>query len=173
MYFPEDNCPFYRATVFSNYSPNVVPKPGQQWSLMFEVSESGDKPVDLESIIADVEQGARNCKLIPDGTVIASRWHTRLEYGYPTPFVGRDALCQPLFTALESQCIYSRGRFGSWKYEVSNQDHSLMLGVEAVDRALLNSEEPTQRFAPLVNANRDNVGRVPVIAGSKLDKNNQ
>merc|ERR1712169_170141 len=22
LYFPEDNCPFYRATIFSNYSPN-------------------------------------------------------------------------------------------------------------------------------------------------------
>lgn len=171
LYFPESNCPFYRATVFSNYSPNVVAKPGQQWSLMLEVSESADKPVDLQRIVAEAEQGARNCRLIPDDAKIVSRWNTRLEYGYPTPFVGRDALCQPLFTALESQSIYSRGRFGSWKYEVSNQDHSLMLGVEAVDRALLNSEEPTHRFAALVNANRDNVGRVPVIAGSKLDKN--
>lgn len=45
-----------------------------------------------------------------------------------------------------------------------------MLGVEAVDRALLGAEEPTQRYASLVNANRDNVGRVPNIKGSKLDK---
>jgi hypothetical protein len=37
MYFPEDDCPFYRVTVFSNYSPYHVPKPGKQWSLMAEV----------------------------------------------------------------------------------------------------------------------------------------
>ena len=33
MYFPEDNCPFYRVTVFSNYSPNNVPDIRQYWSL--------------------------------------------------------------------------------------------------------------------------------------------
>src|SRR5690606_25113627 len=25
MYFPEDNCPFYRATYLSNYSPHMTP----------------------------------------------------------------------------------------------------------------------------------------------------
>lgn len=32
MYFPEDDSPFYRATVFSNYSENHVAKPGKQWA---------------------------------------------------------------------------------------------------------------------------------------------
>lgn len=71
MYFPEDNCPFYRATVFSNYADANTPAPSQllptlcladgssagraaaaaaaggpYWSLMFEVTESSCKPVD-------------------------------------------------------------------------------------------------------------------------------
>ena len=170
LYFPEDDSPFYRATIFSNYSPNVVPKPGQQWSIMTEVSESAQKPVDMAKIVAQAEQGLLNSKLISPNDKIVSRFHTRLEYGYPTPFVGRDALAQPLHEALESQGIYSRGRFGTWKYEVSNQDHSLMLGVEAIDRIWLNGDEPTNRYPGMVNANRDNVGRVPIIKGSKLEK---
>jgi len=170
LYFPEHDSPFYRATVFSNYSPYVVPKPGQQWSLMLEVSESPCKPVNVATLLAEAEQGARNSKLISDKDVIVSRFHKRLEYGYPTPFLGRDALLSPLHAAFERGSILSRGRFGSWKYEVSNQDHSLMLGVEAVDRALLGCEEITQNHPSVVNAKRDNQGRTPIIQGSPLDK---
>ena len=45
--------------------------------------------------------------------------------------------------ALEEKGILSRGRFGAWRYEVSNQDHSCMQGVEAVDKVLLDAEEQT------------------------------
>ena len=44
---------------------------------------------------------------------------------------------------LESHDIYSRGRFGMWKYEVSNTDHTLMQGVECVNRLLLGEPETT------------------------------
>ena len=44
---------------------------------------------------------------------------------------------------LERHDIYSRGRFGMWKYEVSNTDHSLMQGVELVNRLLLDEPETT------------------------------
>jgi hypothetical protein len=44
---------------------------------------------------------------------------------------------------LEQHGIYSRGRFGMWKYEVSNTDHTLMQGVELVNRLLLGEAEQT------------------------------
>ena len=67
LYYPEDDCPFYRTTVFSNYAKENCPddgmklptlclgsgqtkggvtcaEPGPYWSLMFEVSESTLKP---------------------------------------------------------------------------------------------------------------------------------
>ncbi|HMJ14309.1 MAG TPA: FAD-dependent oxidoreductase, partial [Polyangiaceae bacterium] len=55
MYFPEDNCPFYRVTVFNHYSPNNVPEPetGKYWSLMTETSESTEKPVNRETLVEE------------------------------------------------------------------------------------------------------------------------
>ena len=44
---------------------------------------------------------------------------------------------------LEQHDIYSRGRFGMWKYEVANTDHTLMQGVELVNRLLLGEPETT------------------------------
>jgi hypothetical protein len=33
--------------------------------------------------------------------------------------------------------------FGGWKYEVSNQDHAFMQGVEALDRLISGKPETT------------------------------
>ena len=61
-----------------------------------------------------------------------------------------------MLPALEQFDIYSRGRFGAWKYEVSNQDHSFMQGVEAVERIVNAREELTLHHPELIN-NRKNV----------------
>lgn len=143
LYFPEPHTPFYRVTVFSNYSPHNVPRPGEQWSLMAEVSESREKAVDSATIVDDVIQGFKAVRLIRDDAKIASRWHRRLEHGYPTPWLGRDEVLDHVEPELAAVGIASRGRFGAWKYEVSNQDHSVLQGVEAVDSILTGSPETT------------------------------
>ena len=140
IYFPEPESPFYRATVFSNYSPNNAP--AGHWSLMAEVSESPEKPVRIETIADDVVDAFERCGFI-DRSNVVSRWHRRLEHGYPTPWLGRDEVLSEVEEALHAAGIYSRGRFGAWKYEVSNQDHSLMQGVEAVERILDGTTERT------------------------------
>ena len=119
LYFPEDNCPFYRVSIFSNFAPDNVPQPGKQWSLMCEIAESIDKPIQHGQVISIAEEGLKNTKLIDETTEIVSRFHIRLEHGYPTPFCGRDPLCQEISDELEKFQVYSRGRFGSWKYEVA------------------------------------------------------
>lgn len=151
MYFPEDDCPFYRVTVFSNYSPNNVPDISKCWSLMAEVSESPKKPVDRDRVLEDVIQGAINTRLIENREDVMHTFSIRLEHGYPTPSLRRDEALGALFPALEERGVYSRGRFGAWTYEVSNQDHSLMQGVEIVDRLELDREEATLWFPNVVN----------------------
>jgi protoporphyrinogen oxidase len=154
MYFPEDNCPFYRVTVFSNYSPNNVPDIKNHWSLMAEVSESSHKPVDQARLMEQVIEGLLATRLIERREHIASTWKYRAGYGYPTPGLARDAALAEILPFFESKGVYSRGRFGLWKYEVSNQDHSFMQGVEVVERLLNGRAEVTVRDPNLANSKK-------------------
>jgi protoporphyrinogen oxidase len=151
MYFPGEDSSFYRVTLFSNYSPNNVPDPANTWSLMAEVSETVHLPRNRARLVDDVISQMTSIGLIPDAESVVSRWHKVLSPGYPTPSRGRDAILADVLPALEDSSIYSRGRFGAWKYEVSNQDHSFMQGFEVVDRILFARSEPTLRRPDLVN----------------------
>ena len=154
MYFPEDNCPFYRVTVFSNYSPNNVPDINQHWSLMAEVSESPHKPVNQETLLGEAIQGALNTRLIEQREDIISTWSYRAGYGYPTPALHRDESLAEIIPHFENYDVYSRGRFGLWKYEVSNQDHSFMQGVEIVERLVRGKPEITAVQPNLANSKK-------------------
>lgn len=151
MYFPEDNCPFYRVTHFSLYSPNNVDDISKHWSLMAEVSESPDKPVDQSRVVEDTVQGMIATGLIESADQVHHTWSIRIEYGYPTPSRGRDEILRKLLPQLHERDIYSRGRFGAWMYEASNQDHSFMQGVELVGHLLHGSAELTIYNPDLVN----------------------
>ena len=74
---------------------------------------------------------------------IVSRWCSYADDSYPTPTVDRDEILSEVIPWLEARGVYSRGRFGMWKYEVSNTDHTLMQGVELVNRLLLGEPEHT------------------------------
>jgi protoporphyrinogen oxidase len=154
MYFPEDNCPFYRVTLFSKYSPHNVPDITKQFSLMIEVAASEFKTVNEETILEDVIQGLRNTDLINDEQKIVSTWIHKENYGYPTPTTERDIALRSIQPELMKKNILSRGRFGGWKYEVSNQDHSLMQGVEAAEYIKLGIPERTYWYPNIVNGEK-------------------
>ncbi|HVU24536.1 MAG TPA: FAD-dependent oxidoreductase [Opitutus sp.] len=158
IYFPEDNCPFYRTTVFSNYSPNNVPDCERFWSLLTETSESPGKPVDQSTLVGETIRGCVNAGLLDDPARVVSVWRHRADHGYPTPSVGRDEILRVVLPGLEELGIYSRGRFGAWKYEVSNQDHSVMQGVELIDRLLHGTPETTLPFPDRANAGKGRAG---------------
>jgi len=145
MYFPESNCPFYRATYLSNYSPYMTPDKDHCYSLLCETSYSEFKPVNGKTIVDDTVQGLINSGMIKpeDRKDIVDTWVYHADYSYPTPSVERDAILESVIPYLEQNGIYSRGRFGMWKYEVSNTDHSLMQGVELINRLLRGEPEQT------------------------------
>ena len=174
LYFPEDDCPFYRATIFSNYSPNnqphaskklptmqladgsspssTSPQEGPYWSIMLEVSESSMKPVDNANMLRDCIQGLINTEMLRPTDEIVSTYHRRFDHGYPTPSLEREGVLKQLLPKLQELDIYSRGRFGSWRYEVGNQDHSFMLGVEAADNIVNGAAELTLNYPDFVNS---------------------
>lgn len=152
MYFPEERFPFYRVTVFSNYSPNNVPAPARYWSLMAEISESRFRPVRRGRLAEAVIRGLQEAALLPEDAQVVSVWRRFLPRGYPVPTTDRDEVLEELLASMESEGIFSRGRFGAWKYEVANQDHSFMQGVEAADRILSGTEEVTVHDPQRVNS---------------------
>lgn len=188
LYFPEDNCPFYRATIFSNYSPNNQPAPstklptlqladgsktssteakeGPYWSIMLEVSESVMKPVNRKTLLQSSIAGLLNTEMLRPEDEIVSTYHRAFDHGYPTPSLERDGILKQLLPKLQEMDIYSRGRFGSWKYEVGNQDHSLMLGVEAADHVVNGAAELTLNYPDFVNT-RPNTER-RLVDGAQL-----
>ena len=143
MYFPESNCPFYRLTYLSNYSPDVVPDPATHYSILAEISHSEHKPVDRSTIVDETIQGLVNTRMITDAdrADIVDAYLIERDYTYPTPSLERDASLATVQPWLESQGIFSRGRFGAWRYEVGNMDHSVAQGVEWVNRVLLGQVE--------------------------------
>nr|RBQ88785.1 hypothetical protein FVER53263_11136 [Fusarium verticillioides] len=189
LYFPEDNAPFYRATIFSNYSPynqpgqgvklatkqlangdkpaSSEPAPGPYWSIMLEVSESSYKPVNQATLLEESIKGLISTDLLKPEDEIVSTYVRRFDHGYPTPTLERDAALSEALPYLYDKDILSRGRFGAWKYEVGNQDHSFMQGVEAVDNIISGGLELTLSNPDFVNSRKNTERRLAGIKGAR------
>ncbi len=143
MYFPENRSPCYRVTYFSNYSPRNVPEINNNFSLMGEISYPKETQLPANKAIEKTLEGFIKTGLIAesDRDRVKSVYTIDIDYSYPVPTLDRDNALNTLHPWLESHNIYSRGRFGSWKYEIGNMDHSVMQGVEIVDRILKDKKE--------------------------------
>lgn len=170
MYFPEENCPFYRVTYLSNYSPYMTPDNANYYSLLCETSYSKYRPIDKKTIIEQTITGLVASGMISehDRKDIVTTWLYDAEYSYPIPTVDRDEILALAIPYLEGLGIYSRGRFGMWKYEVANTDHSLMQGVELIDSLLLGQEETTIgiKYASTSDGRQAAVHERALVAGS-------
>ena len=140
IYFPNPRTPFYRMTYLSNYSPDIVPggDTSRYCSLLMETTYSRFRPLPSGDFVEAVVEGlvAEGILERSDLPLIESKYLIHAGHAYPIPSVDRDEALAVIHEYLEPREIYSRGRFGSWKYEIGNQDHALMQGVELVDRWL-------------------------------------
>ena len=141
LYFPEPQYPFNRLSFMPNYSPLVVPGP-DTYSLLAEICFSPHRPLNRHAAIDTTITRLEELGFLRRERIV-SLWCKGMSYAYPLPSLGRDTLLGEIHGFLEARGIYSRGRFGGWRYEVGNTDHSFMQGVEAVDRILAGRPEET------------------------------
>ncbi|RYP46669.1 hypothetical protein DL769_011375 [Monosporascus sp. CRB-8-3] len=138
LYFIEDNCPFYSATIYSNYSlfnqPNKdakLPtkqlangktpassgaKPGPYWSIMLEVSESSYKTCQARNAAGGLYSGLVTTNLVEPEEEIVSTYVRRFDRGYPTTSLERNGDLAEALPYLQGKDILSRGHFGAWSF---------------------------------------------------------
>lgn len=147
MYFPQNHAPFYRATNFAKYSPANVPggDVGRFSAYMTETSFSDQKPVARPGLEEAVEGGLRAAGVVEGQPDVVSIHVEEIDYAYPVPTLERDAALATIQPWLMERGIYSRGRFGSWRYEIGNMDHAVKMGVDVARRLVNGTEEELWR----------------------------
>ena len=143
IYFPDSDSVFYRVTVHS--ANDMDPLSGTHWSLLCEAAEpqaSHLSAYQKDSLIESTLKSLVNYEFIKRENIITKHYR-HFDRGYAVPFVKRDELLGSIQPWLESRSIYSRGHLGGWRYEVGNQDHSFMQGVEVADLIMLGIPEET------------------------------
>lgn len=142
IYFPQKKHPFYRVTYLSNYSPENTPD-AEYFSLLCEISTGDKTSYHAESIVDETVEGLIDASFLEmdDRDRIVSTWVAEIPYSLPVPFLGRNRDIGRIHGFLEQNKIFSRGRFGAWKYEIGNMDHSVIQGMELVERIFNIGEE--------------------------------
>jgi protoporphyrinogen oxidase len=138
LYFPEDSVPFYRVTNFAHYAAANVPggDTGRLSAFLTETSFSTHRPRPGEDLGARVVDSLAQVGLIVGEAPVVSLHRVDVDYAYPIPTLSRDRALAVIQPWLRARGIYSRGRFGSWRYELGNMDHAVKMGID-VARLLL------------------------------------
>jgi protoporphyrinogen oxidase len=147
MYFPQDLAPFYRATNFAKYAAANVPGADvERYSAyMTETSYSDAKPEPRAGLEERVDAGLRASGVVSGSPTVASIHVEDIPYAYPVPTLERDSALAIIQPWLMERQIFSRGRFGSWRYEIGNMDHSVKMGIDIARHLVSGAEEELWR----------------------------
>jgi protoporphyrinogen oxidase len=148
LYFPGEEAPFYRATNFAKYSPANVPG-GAVDRYCSYLTETAYDPADRPEpgrLEDEVVTGLVRAGVVEPDLPLASVHRVDVPYAYPVPTRGRDRALGAIQPWLQERGIYSRGRFGSWRYEIGNMDHAVKMGIDAA--RLIVEGRPEELWAP-------------------------
>ena len=147
LYFADPAVPFYRVTNFAKYAAANVPggDTSRYSSYMAEISHSERLPREREGLERSVVDALVSTGLLEEGVPIASLHTLDIEYAYPIPTRDRDDALRVVQPWLMERDVYSRGRFGSWRYEIGNMDHAAKMGIDVAQ--LLVRERPEELWS--------------------------
>jgi protoporphyrinogen oxidase len=147
LYFPDPAVPFYRVTNFAKYSPANVPGDDvrRYSSYMTETAYSPSAPEDPGRLAQRVVEGLVRAGVTDGDAPVCSVHSIDVPYAYPVPTVGLGRALAEIQPWLREQGIYSRGRFGSWRYEIGNMDHAVKMGADVA--RLLVEGRPEEVFS--------------------------
>ena len=129
--------PFYRVTNFAKYSAANVPgaDTSRYSAYMTETAYApGEAPPDAE--LEERVLGGLVAGGLVDPRAHPSSRCTPSTRRTPIP-CRRSAATRALAVIqpwLDEHGIYSRGRFGSWRYEIGNMDHAVKMGIDVARR---------------------------------------
>lgn len=148
LYFADPEVPFYRATNFAKYAAANVPDADTSRfsSYMTESSFSERLPRERSGHEERVVAALEATGLAPERAPIASLHTIDVEYAYPIPTLDRDPALKLVQSWLMEQNIFSRGRFGSWCYEIGNMDHAAKMGIDVAQHILEGRPEEIWRL---------------------------
>lgn len=86
--------------------------------------------MNLRTLVGDTLRGCINVELLRPEDEIVSVYLRSFDHGYPIPSLERNEILDKVLPRLKEKGIYSRGRFGSWKYEVGNQGACSGVGID-------------------------------------------
>ena len=149
MYFPNGGVPFYRVTNFAKYAAANVPSAdiGRFSSYLTETAFAPGDGISSgleERVLAGLVSGG----VVDDDQSVASIHAVNVDYAYPVPTLARDRALATIHPWLMERQIYSRGRFGAWRYEMGNMDHAVKMGVELAELLALGQPEVTWALLP-------------------------
>jgi protoporphyrinogen oxidase len=123
VYVPEKRFPFYRVGIYSNAVASMAPT--GCGSFYVELADRG--PVS-ESVVRESAQGLAAMGAIASADDVLFADAREIEYAYVVFDDNYYAATSAIFAFLESNAIYSRGRYGSWTYNA--MEDALLAGRE-------------------------------------------
>jgi protoporphyrinogen oxidase len=132
IYFPEKKYAFYRVGFPMNFTPTMTPKGCS--SMYVEIAHQPGAPPDPAKAMAATLKGLKECGILTAKDKIISTCILKIPIAYVTYDAERTAATNRLLDYLETQHVYSIGRFGGWKY--SYMEEAILEGQKTAERIL-------------------------------------